>query len=95
MKRVAVVIASRANYGRCKSLLLALEESRSIVLYLIIWWLSLFLFLPLGITSSKNVKKGNDPGAPEEPKIKKKFFMTTLFSLLIWLIIYLISKVIG
>jgi len=69
--------------------------SNGIVLYLIIWWLSLFLFLPLGITSSKNVKKGNDPGAPEEPKIKKKFFMTTLFSSLIWLCIYLISKVLG
>ena len=72
-----------------------MSVSNGIVLYLIIWWLSLFLFLPLGITSSKNVKKGNDPGAPEEPKIKKKFFMTTLFSLLIWLIIYLISKVLG
>ena len=72
-----------------------MSVSNGIVLYLIIWWLSLFLFLPLGITSSKNVKKGNDPGAPEEPKIKKKFFMTTLFSSLIWLCIYLISKVLG
>ena len=72
-----------------------MSVSNGIVLYLIIWWLSLFLFLPLGITSSKNVKKGNDPGAPEEPKIKKKFFMTTMFSSLIWLIIYLISKVLG
>ena len=72
-----------------------MSVSNGIVLYLIIWWLSLFLFLPLGITSSKNVKKGNDPGAPEEPKIKKKFFMTTLFSLLVWLIIHLISKVLG
>lgn len=72
-----------------------MSVSNGIVLYLIIWWLSLFLFLPLGITSSKNVKKGNDPGAPEEPKIKKKFFMTTLFSFLIWLIIYSIFKVLG
>ena len=70
-----------------------MSVSNGIVLYLIIWWLSLFLFLPLEITSSKNIKKGNDPGAPEEPKIRKKFFMTTLFASLLWIIIYLIFKV--
>lgn len=70
-----------------------MSVSNGIVLYLIIWWLSLFLFLPLEINSSKNIKKGNDPGAPEEPKIRKKFFMTTLFSALLWIIIYLIFKV--
>ena len=43
----------------------------SVVLYLVIWWLSLFIFLPLGITKQKKIKIGNDPGAPQNPMLKK------------------------
>ncbi len=62
------------------------------VLYLIIWWISLFIFLPLEIKNQKDDKKGNDPGAPQEPKIKKKFLLNSIFSFLIWLIIFLVFK---
>ena len=52
----------------------------SLVLYLVIWWLSLFIFLPLGITKQKNIETGNDPGAPEDPGLKKKnYFYINLF----------------
>ncbi len=69
-----------------------MSTSNAIVLYLVIWWVSLFLFLPLNIKSQKNVKKGNDPGAPEKPEIRKKFLITTLFSTFLWIIIFIIMK---
>ena len=65
----------------------------SIVLYLVIWWLSLFIFLPLGISKQKNIKLGNDPGAPENPMLEKKIIYTSIFSLIIWLIIYTIISI--
>ena len=65
----------------------------SLVLYFIIWWLSIFLFLPIEISKQRKLKKGNDPGAPEDPKLKKKFIYTTLFALLVWTIIFITIKI--
>ena len=67
----------------------------SLVLYFIIWWLSIFLFLPIEISKHIKLKKGNDPGAPEDPKLKKKIIYTTLFALLIWTIIFIAIKIIN
>ena len=61
----------------------------SVVLYLVIWWLSLFIFLPLGITKQKKIKIGIDPGAPQNPMLKKKIVFTSIFSLIIWFVIFL------
>ncbi len=69
-----------------------MSTSNAIVLYLVIWWISLFLFLPLNIKNQKNVKKGNDPGAPEKPEIRKKFLTTTIFSIFVWIVIFVIMK---
>lgn len=49
----------------------------------------------MGVSKQKNLKKGNDPGAPEHPFIKKKILYTSLFSLVIWFIVFLILKKIG
>ena len=69
-----------------------MSPSNAIVLYLVIWWISLFLFLPLNIKNQKNVKKGNDPGAPEKPEIRKKFLTTTIFSFFVWIVIFIVMK---
>ena len=69
-----------------------MSTSNAIVLYLVIWWISLFLFLPLNIKNQKNVKKGNDPGAPEKPEIRKKFLTTTIFSIFVWMVIFIVMK---
>ena len=45
-----------------------------IVIFVIVWWLVLFLLLPIGIQRDENVSKGNDPGAPKNPMLKKKLF---------------------
>ena len=60
-------------------------------IYLIIWWTVLFGVLPLGtITHAEaGIDKGDggDPGAPVDPKLKRKFFTTTWVSTAVWLIL--------
>jgi|TARA_B100001939_G_scaffold147098_1_gene127464 predicted secreted protein len=63
-----------------------------LVIFVISWWLILFLVLPVGISKQKNVKFGNDPGAPNEPMLKKKFLITTIIALILTLIIIFIKN---
>ena len=63
-----------------------------LVIFVISWWLILFLVLPVGISKQKNVKFGNDPGAPNEPMLKKKFLITTIIALILTLIIIYIKN---
>ena len=64
----------------------------SIIVYVMIWWIIFFSVLPIGIQSNKEVFReklgGMDPGAPKNPKIAKKFFITTLITSIIFLVIY-------
>ena len=61
-----------------------------------IWWIIFFSVLPIGIRSNKEVFKdkigGVDPGAPKNPKIGKKFLITTLITTIIFLVIYYLVK---
>ena len=67
----------------------------SIVVYVIIWWIVFFSVLPIGIQSNKEVFKdnieGSDPGAPKNPRIGKKFLITTLITSIIFAVIYYLS----
>ena len=64
----------------------------AIIVYICIWWIVFFSVLPVGIKSQnlefKDDLQGNDPGAPKNPKMAKKFFITTLITSIIFLIIY-------
>ena len=68
----------------------------SIIVYVMIWWVIFFSVLPVGIRSNKEVFKdkigGVDPGAPKNPKIGKKFLITTLITTIIFLVIYYLVK---
>ena len=68
----------------------------SIIVYVMIWWVIFFSVLPVGIRSNKEVFKdkigGADPGAPKNPKIGKKFLITTLITTIIFLVIYYLVK---
>jgi predicted secreted protein len=59
-----------------------------IAIYLTIWWTVLFCVLPLGVVShaEAGIDKGDggDPGAPVDPKLKRKFITTTWISAIIW-----------
>ncbi len=64
----------------------------SVIVYVLIWWIIFFSVLPVGIQSNKEKFKekieGIDPGAPINPKIGKKFLITTLITSIIFIVIY-------
>ena len=68
----------------------------SIIVYVLIWWIIFFSILPVGIQSNKEKFKekieGIDPGAPINPKIGKKFLITTLITSIIFIVIYYLVK---
>ena len=68
----------------------------SIIVYVMIWWIIFFSVLPIGIQSNKEVFRekieGIDPGAPKNPNIAKKFFITTLITTVIFSVIYYLTK---
>ena len=69
----------------------------SIIVYVMIWWIIFFSVLPIGIRSNKEVFKENiggmDPGAPKNPRIGKKFFLTTLITTIIFIVIYYLVEI--
>lgn len=59
--------------------------------YLIIWWLTLFIILPIGIQSQAEkgrVTRGSERGAPAKPVMLKKILLTTLVSSVIFGTLY-------
>jgi len=64
----------------------------SIIVYVMIWWIIFFSILPVGIQSNKETFKdtieGSDPGAPKNPKIGKKFLITTIITSILFIVIY-------
>ena len=69
----------------------------SIIVFVIIWWIIFFSLLPVGIQSNKEAFKekigGMDPGAPKNPKIGKKFLITTLITTIIFFVIYYLVNI--
>jgi len=68
----------------------------SIIVYVLIWWIIFFSVLPIGVQSKKEQFKeridGIDPGAPNNPKIGKKFLITTIITSIIFIVIYYLVK---
>ena len=67
-----------------------------IAIYFTIWWTVLFSVLPIGVTShaEAGIDKGDggDPGAPVDPKLKKKFLTTTYISVVLFGIVWAVIK---
>ena len=68
----------------------------SIIVYVLIWWIIFFSVLPIGIQSKKEkfIEKidGVDPGAPNNPKIGKKFLITTIITSIIFIVMYYLVR---
>ena len=68
----------------------------SIIVYVLIWWIIFFSILPVGIQSNKDKFKENiegiDPGAPKNPRIAKKFLITTIITSIIFIVIYYLVR---
>ena len=73
-----------------------MSTTGSLIVFIIIWWIVFFSVLPLGIKSEtkKFTEKvsGNDPGAPKNPNIGKKFIYTTVITSIIFVGIFMLVK---
>lgn len=61
-----------------------------IVLFAIIWFMTLFVVLQVGVTSQSdtgNRTAGTHGSAPENPRLKRRFVITTIVAAVIWAII--------
>lgn len=53
-------------------------------IFVIVWWVVLFVTLPLwvqGQVEQEDVEPGTDPGAPVNPNLGRKFLLTTAIAL--------------
>lgn len=66
-----------------------------IVVFAIVWWLVIFLMLPIGVRSQEEdgaVVEGTEPGAPIQPMLAKKAWWTTIATSCLWLVYYAITE---
>jgi predicted secreted protein len=61
-----------------------------IVVYIMVWWVSLFAILPLWITPSDADDPGHAAGAPQNPRLARKLALTSAVAAVIWLGIYVV-----
>ena len=60
----------------------------AIVLFSVFWFIILFIILPLNVTTQKdvdNIVPGTAPSSPVNSNLKRKFFFTTIVTLLLWI----------
>ena len=64
-----------------------------LAVYFIIWWMVIFMVLPWGVRriDPENLGKGEDPGAPDKPRMLIKIGVTTVAAAVIFGLVYLIS----
>lgn len=66
-----------------------------LVVYLITWWIVLFTTLPLRIQGQHEtgeIVDGTEPGAPVNPRLKEKAFLTTVITSVLWLIFFAVME---
>ncbi len=60
----------------------------AIVLFAVIWFLTLFVVLPIGLRTqgeAGEVAPGTPSSAPANPRMRRKFFWVTLIAVALWL----------
>ena len=62
-----------------------------IVVFLIVWWMVFFTVLPLRVTGQQEageIVPGSEPGAPTDPRIGWKMWLTTMITCGLWLVYF-------
>lgn len=66
-----------------------------IVLFAVIWFMVLFMVLPLYVRSQEeagDVEPGTPAGAPDQPMMKRKLVWTTVATVVLWIVFYLVIE---
>jgi predicted secreted protein len=60
------------------------------LLYLLIWWITLFAVLPFGTRpiAEAEPEKGGWRGTPQAPRLWQKALLTTLVAAVVWGLLY-------
>jgi len=64
-----------------------------LAIFFLIWWVVLFAVLPWGVRSQQEggeVAPGTDPGAPAIPNLRRKLMWTTVVSVVIFAVCYVV-----
>ena len=80
------------------SLSITLPWATLVALYFIVWWVSLFAVLPIGVQNAEEAGEARqataDPGAPVEPSLLMKAAITSVIAVpLTYLVALVISTV--
>ena len=62
----------------------------AIVLFAVIWFLTLLIVLPLRLQTQGDLGKveyGTHAGSPENPQMKKRFLVTTVAAVIVWVFV--------
>lgn len=62
----------------------------AVVVYVLVWWVTLFAVLPLWVAPTEPDDVGHGTGAPRHPHMLRKVVLTTAIAAVIWLGIYLV-----
>lgn len=60
----------------------------AIVLLSVYWFIILFIILPINVTTQndeRNIIEGTAPSSPVNPNLKRKFSITTIVSIVLWI----------
>lgn len=62
--------------------------------FVVVWWLVLFITLPFGVqrTEESDLEPGQEPGAPAKPMMWRKIAVTTLITIVLWVLFYYLSE---
>jgi len=65
-----------------------------LAVYGVIWWLVIFMVLPIGAHAidAEDIEKGHAAGAPKNPRIVLKIAITTVIAGALWGGVYLIME---
>jgi len=61
-----------------------------IAIYFILWWLALFVVLPIGVRVPDEVESGHATSAPARARLWLKAGIATVLAGLLWIVAYLI-----
>jgi predicted secreted protein len=61
-------------------------------IYFLLWWVTLFTVLPMGVKRNTDVEQGHDAGAPVFPDLKKKLIINSIVAgvlvAILWALVY-------
>ena len=78
--------------------LLPIPVALAVAVFLTIWFTVLFAVLPIGIRSQQEmgeVTPGTEPGAPMAPRLWMKAGLTTLISIVVFVLLVIVLRVVG